>query len=122
MIKPHIGGGFGARTETLQSDLIAALLARKAKSTVKVVLSREETFLTHRGRPEPLPLLVQPRKILRARSTAASDGRRGTAGGTKGRRRAGVQERQGAGRRDQTRHCRREDGEVSRAEAKAGGG
>ena len=52
VIKPHIGGGFGARTETLQSDLIAALLARKAKSTVKVVLSREETFLTHRGRPE----------------------------------------------------------------------
>ena len=52
VIKPHIGGGFGSRTETLQSDLIAALLARKAKSTVKVVLSREETFLTHRGRPE----------------------------------------------------------------------
>lgn len=52
VIKPHIGGGFGARTETLQSDLIAALLARKAKGTVKVVLSREETFITHRGRPE----------------------------------------------------------------------
>ncbi len=52
VIKPHIGGGFGARTETLQSDLIAALLARKARGTVKVVLSREETFITHRGRPE----------------------------------------------------------------------
>ncbi len=52
VIKPHIGGGFGARTETLQSDLIAALLARKAQGTVKVVLSREETFITHRGRPE----------------------------------------------------------------------
>ncbi|MFP6772653.1 MAG: molybdopterin cofactor-binding domain-containing protein, partial [Alphaproteobacteria bacterium] len=52
VIKPFIGGGFGARTETLQSDLIAALLARKAKGTVKVVLSREETFITHRGRPE----------------------------------------------------------------------
>ena len=52
VIKPHIGGGFGARTETLQDELIAALLARKAKGTVRVVLSREETFITHRGRPE----------------------------------------------------------------------
>ncbi len=52
VIKPHIGGGFGCRTETLQSDLIAGLLARKARGTVKVVLSREETFITHRGRPE----------------------------------------------------------------------
>ncbi|HJM90723.1 MAG: 4-hydroxybenzoyl-CoA reductase subunit alpha [Alphaproteobacteria bacterium] len=52
VIKPHIGGGFGSRTETLQSDLIAGLLARKARATVKVVLSREETFITHRGRPE----------------------------------------------------------------------
>ena len=52
VIKPHIGGGFGSRTETLQSDLIAGLLARKARGTVRVVLSREETFITHRGRPE----------------------------------------------------------------------
>jgi len=52
VIKPHIGGGFGCRTETLQSDLIAALLARKAGGTVRLTLSREETFITHRGRPE----------------------------------------------------------------------
>lgn len=52
VIKPHIGGGFGCRTETLQCELIAAILARKAEGTVKIVLSREETFITHRGRPE----------------------------------------------------------------------
>jgi len=52
VIKPHIGGGFGCRTETLQSELIAALLARKAGGTVRLTLSREETFITHRGRPE----------------------------------------------------------------------
>ena len=52
VIKPQLGGGFGSRTEPLQCDLIAALLARKAKGTVQVVLSREETFITHRGRPE----------------------------------------------------------------------
>lgn len=52
VIKPHIGGGFGCRTETLNVELIAALLARKARGSVKLVVSREETFITHRGRPE----------------------------------------------------------------------
>ena len=52
VIKPHVGGGFGCRTETLNVELIAALLARAARGTVRIVLSREETFITHRGRPE----------------------------------------------------------------------
>ena len=52
VVKPHIGGGFGARTETLNIDLICALLARAAKGAVRIVASREETFITHRGRPE----------------------------------------------------------------------
>src|SRR5271169_6121861 len=52
VIKPHVGGGFGCRTETLNIELIAALLARKANGTVRVVTTREETFITHRGRPE----------------------------------------------------------------------
>lgn len=52
VIKPHVGGGFGCRTETLAIELIAALLARKANGTVRIVTSREETFITHRGRPE----------------------------------------------------------------------
>ena len=52
VIKPHIGGGFGCRTETLNVELICALLARAAKGSVSLVVSREETFITHRGRPE----------------------------------------------------------------------
>jgi 4-hydroxybenzoyl-CoA reductase subunit alpha len=52
VIKPHVGGGFGCRTETLAIELIAALLARKAQDTVRLVTTREETFITHRGRPE----------------------------------------------------------------------
>src|SRR6185437_5721159 len=52
VIKPHVGGGFGCRTETLAIELIAALLARKANGTVRIVTSREDTFITHRGRPE----------------------------------------------------------------------
>ena len=52
VVKPFIGGGFGCRTETLNIDLICALLARAAKGAVRIVASREETFITHRGRPE----------------------------------------------------------------------
>ena len=51
VIKPFIGGGFGARTETLNFEIVACLLARAAKGKVRMKLSREETFLTHRGRP-----------------------------------------------------------------------
>ena len=52
VIKPHIGGGFGARTETLNVEIICALLARAAGGRVRLINSREETFITHRGRPE----------------------------------------------------------------------
>ncbi len=52
IVKPQLGGGFGARTETLNVELIAALLARKAAGTVQLLLSREETFLTSRCRPQ----------------------------------------------------------------------
>jgi 4-hydroxybenzoyl-CoA reductase subunit alpha len=52
VIKPHVGGGFGCRTEALNVELIAALLARKARGCVRLVVNREETFITHRGRPE----------------------------------------------------------------------
>jgi 4-hydroxybenzoyl-CoA reductase subunit alpha len=52
VVKPHVGGGFGCRTETLNVELITALLARKVGGCVRTVITREETFITHRGRPE----------------------------------------------------------------------
>ncbi len=52
VIRPQVGGGFGARSEALNIELIAALLARKIGGCVRMVTSREETFITHRGRPE----------------------------------------------------------------------
>ncbi|MCK4861777.1 MAG: 4-hydroxybenzoyl-CoA reductase subunit alpha, partial [Rhodobacteraceae bacterium] len=52
VVKPFVGGGFGARTETLNFEIIAALLARKAGGKVMMTLTREESFLTHRGRPQ----------------------------------------------------------------------
>lgn len=52
VIKPFIGGGFGARVEVLNFEIITALLARAAAGKVLMELSREETFLTHRARPQ----------------------------------------------------------------------
>ncbi|MCH8171799.1 MAG: 4-hydroxybenzoyl-CoA reductase subunit alpha [Proteobacteria bacterium] len=52
VVKPQLGGGFGARTEALNVELICALLAKKAGSTVRLLISREETFLTSRCRPQ----------------------------------------------------------------------
>jgi 4-hydroxybenzoyl-CoA reductase subunit alpha len=52
VIKPHVGGGFGCRTEALNVELIAALLARRAGGRVRMMITREETFITHRGRPQ----------------------------------------------------------------------
>ena len=52
VVKPFVGGGFGARTETLNFEIITALLARAACGKVMIKLSREESFITHRGRPE----------------------------------------------------------------------
>ncbi len=52
VVKPFVGGGFGARSECLNFEIIAALLARKAGGAVRLLQTREETFLAHRGRPE----------------------------------------------------------------------
>jgi 4-hydroxybenzoyl-CoA reductase subunit alpha len=52
VVKPFVGGGFGCRTECLNVELIAALLARKVGGAVRMMISREDTFITHRGRPE----------------------------------------------------------------------
>lgn len=52
VIKPFVGGGFGHRVETLNFEIIAGLLAREARGMVRLAQTREEAFLTHRGRPQ----------------------------------------------------------------------
>ncbi|HEX7272526.1 MAG TPA: 4-hydroxybenzoyl-CoA reductase subunit alpha [Casimicrobiaceae bacterium] len=52
VIKPFVGGGFGHRVEPLNFEMVTAALARAAGGTVRTELTREECFLTHRGRPE----------------------------------------------------------------------
>lgn len=50
VIKPHVGGGFCGKGGMLPVDFCAALLALKTERPVKMVYTREETFLTNRGR------------------------------------------------------------------------
>jgi len=52
IVKPFVGGGFGARVEVLNFEIITALLARAAAGRVLMQLTREENFLTHRARPQ----------------------------------------------------------------------
>jgi 4-hydroxybenzoyl-CoA reductase subunit alpha len=52
VVKPFVGGGFGHRTECLNFEIIAALLARAARGAVSIELSREQTFVMHHGRPQ----------------------------------------------------------------------
>lgn len=52
VIKPPLGGGFGARVEVLNFEIVACLLARKVGGTVRLLQTREECFLSHRGRPD----------------------------------------------------------------------
>jgi 4-hydroxybenzoyl-CoA reductase subunit alpha len=52
VVKPFIGGGFGARVEVLNFEIITALLARISAGKVFMQLTREENFLTHRARPQ----------------------------------------------------------------------
>ena len=51
VVKPFVGGGFGHRVEPLNFEMINAALARAACATVTTLQTREEVFLTHRGRP-----------------------------------------------------------------------
>ncbi|MFC1495387.1 xanthine dehydrogenase family protein molybdopterin-binding subunit [Thermodesulfobacteriota bacterium] len=50
VIKPNIGGGFGAKMELRTWDVCAAFMAKKTGKPVKFTLTREEEFATGRRR------------------------------------------------------------------------
>ena len=50
VIKPAVGGGFGAKAETTKLDLLSILFARKTGRPVQMKYSRREMFYHHRGR------------------------------------------------------------------------
>jgi 4-hydroxybenzoyl-CoA reductase alpha subunit len=50
VIKPHVGGGFGGKSEPLALEFCAAWLSIKSGRPVKITYTREEVFYSHRGR------------------------------------------------------------------------
>lgn len=47
---PVVGGGFGGKSEAFSHEIAAVLLSRACGRPVKITLTREEVFYTHRGR------------------------------------------------------------------------
>ncbi|MCK6506659.1 molybdopterin-dependent oxidoreductase [Myxococcota bacterium] len=66
VVRPAVGGAFGGKSEPFDLELCAAALARQAGRPVKILYTREEVFLAHRGR-HPME--------LRLRLGATADGR-----------------------------------------------
>jgi len=50
VVQPYLGGAFGGKSDPFGHEICAAWLAKKAGRPVKILLTREETFYTHRGR------------------------------------------------------------------------
>jgi CO/xanthine dehydrogenase Mo-binding subunit len=54
VITPRVGGGFGGKSEVFSHEVVAARLSMLLGRPVRLILSREEVFYTHRGRHEAL--------------------------------------------------------------------
>lgn len=50
IVKPHLGGGFGGKSDPFPHEMIAAKFALDLGRNVKVKFSREEVFFSHHGR------------------------------------------------------------------------
>lgn len=50
VIAPHVGGGFGGKSDPFSHEICTAELARRTGRPVKLTCTREEVFLIHRGR------------------------------------------------------------------------
>ncbi|UCD77220.1 MAG: molybdopterin-dependent oxidoreductase [Desulfobacterales bacterium] len=59
VIKPHVGGGFGGKSDGLSAvEFCAALLAKHADRPVKIVCSRDEEFMAAR-RKHPIQITMK---------------------------------------------------------------
>lgn len=50
VVQPHVGGGFGGKSEPFDLEFCVARLAIKTGRPVKILYTREEVFYAHRGR------------------------------------------------------------------------
>jgi 4-hydroxybenzoyl-CoA reductase subunit alpha len=66
VVQPPVGGGFGGKSEPFDLELCAAALTLRAGRPVRILYTREEVFLAHRGR--------HPTRI-RSRTAFEADGR-----------------------------------------------
>jgi 4-hydroxybenzoyl-CoA reductase alpha subunit len=78
MIKPFMGGGFGAKREMLAADFCASLLSIKSGRPVKITYTREEEFIaTRRRHPMHLTLKTGVKKdgtLMAKELTIVADG------------------------------------------------
>jgi 4-hydroxybenzoyl-CoA reductase subunit alpha len=58
VIAPHVGGGFGGKSDPFSHEICACELARRTGRPVKMSCTREEVFLIHRGR-HPVKMWVK---------------------------------------------------------------
>lgn len=50
VIRPHVGGGFGGKSDPFAFEMATALLAMRTRRPVKLLFDREESFYSGRGR------------------------------------------------------------------------
>ncbi|HET9918708.1 MAG TPA: molybdopterin cofactor-binding domain-containing protein [Ktedonobacteraceae bacterium] len=50
VIAPNVGGGFGGKSDPFSHEICVSELARRTARPIKLTCTREEVFLTHRGR------------------------------------------------------------------------
>jgi CO/xanthine dehydrogenase Mo-binding subunit len=58
VIKPHIGAGYGGKSEPFALEFCTAWLSKKTGRPVKILYNREEVFYAHRGR-QPMKMILK---------------------------------------------------------------
>lgn len=58
VIKPHIGAGYGGKSEPFALEFCSAWLSKKSGRPVKILYTREEVFYAHRGR-QPMKMILK---------------------------------------------------------------
>ena len=58
VIKPHIGAGYGGKSEPFALEFCSAWLSKKTGRPVKILYNREEVFYAHRGR-QPMKMILK---------------------------------------------------------------
>ncbi|MBT3236214.1 MAG: molybdopterin-dependent oxidoreductase [Bdellovibrionales bacterium] len=72
VVKPHLGGGFGGKSDPFPHEIIAAKLAMITGRNTKIVFSREEVFFCHHGRhPSKISMKIG---VSREKGITALDG------------------------------------------------